>query len=117
MRALIGLDRKVTNVNLPNRGQIPNLPLGTVVETNAALRADMIQPLFAGEVPEAIFPYVERIARENTETVDACFSEDMNTCYRVFAKGHLLKNLTGTQKEALFREMFDRTKEYLTDYR
>ena len=37
IRALLGLCDLVTNVNLPNRGQIPNLPLEAVVETNAVL--------------------------------------------------------------------------------
>ena len=95
MKTLLGLGTKVTNVNLPNRGQIPNLPLGAVVETNAALRADMIQPLFAGEVPESIFPYVDRIAKENSRTVDACFSEDRKMAYEAFSVGHLLSNQIG----------------------
>ena len=117
MKALLGLETKVTNVNLPNRGQIPNLPLGAVVETNAALRADMIQPLFAGEVPESIFPYVDRIAKENGRTVDACFSEDRKTAYEAFSGGHLLNNLKETEKKDLFETMFKGTKAYLSMYR
>ena len=35
IRAILGLHEFVTNVNLPNMGQIPNLPMGAVVETNA----------------------------------------------------------------------------------
>ena len=35
MRAILGLRDLVTNVNIPNLGQIPNLPFGAVVETNA----------------------------------------------------------------------------------
>ena len=116
MKALLGLGTKVTNVNLPNGGQIPDLPIGTVVETNAALRADMIQPVFAGAVPKSIFPYVERIAKENNATVEACFSEDRETAYRAFSNGHLLSGLTEAEKRELFKTMFEHTKEYLSMY-
>lgn len=116
MKALLGLGTKVTNVNLPNRGQIPNLPLGAVVETNAALRANMIQPLFAGEVPKAIFRHVDRIARENVETVEACFSESRDVAYEVFSKGHLINKLKEEEKKELFNTMFEQTKEYLSMY-
>jgi len=37
MKAILGLGDIVTNVNIPNYGQIPNLPIGAVVETNARL--------------------------------------------------------------------------------
>lgn len=42
IRALLGLSDLVTNVNLPNVGQIPNLPMGAVVETNAVFRANSL---------------------------------------------------------------------------
>ena len=52
MCALLGLSDLVTNVNIPNCGQIPNLPIGAVVETNAVFRDDSLQPVFAGEIPQ-----------------------------------------------------------------
>ena len=61
MRALLGLCDLVTNVNIPNRGQIPNLPLGAVVETNAVFRSSSLNPVFAGEIPKEIYPLVARI--------------------------------------------------------
>ena len=62
--ALLGLGELVTNVNIPNQGQIPNLPLGAVVETNAVFRANSLQPVLAGEIPEAIYPLVSKICLE-----------------------------------------------------
>ena len=52
IRALLGLHEFVTNVNIPNYGQIPNLPIGAVVETNAVFRNGNLTPVFAGPVPE-----------------------------------------------------------------
>ena len=61
IRALLGLCDLVTNVNLPNRGQIPNLPLGAVVETNAVFRANSLDPVLAGPIPAPIYPLIARI--------------------------------------------------------
>ncbi len=48
IKALLGLEPLTTNVNLPNQGQIPNLPLGHIVETNALFRYNDLRPIFAG---------------------------------------------------------------------
>jgi alpha-galactosidase len=55
IKALCGLARVVSNVNLPNvYGQIGNIPAGTVVETNAVFSRDDLRPLHAGNVPDNI---------------------------------------------------------------
>ena len=117
MRALLGLSEMITNVNLPNQGQISNLPIGTIVETNAAFRDGMFQPLFAGEVPESIYPLISRAARENEDIVDAGFSEDLKFCCEKFKKLNMLKTLTEEQKESLFWEMIEGTKAYLPNFK
>lgn len=68
IRALCGLDRMVSNVNIPNTGrQIANLPETAIVETNAVFERDAIRPLLAGSVPEnireLIMPHVENHER------------------------------------------------------
>ena len=40
--------------NLPNVGQIPNLPLNTIVETPVVVNGAGIQPVHAGELPLAV---------------------------------------------------------------
>jgi len=55
IRALAGLSRIVSNVNIPNTaGQIANLPRTAIVETNAIFERDAIRPIFAGSVPQDI---------------------------------------------------------------
>ncbi len=68
IKALCGLGRVVSNVNIPNTGrQIPNLPEGAVVETNAVFERDAIRPVLAGSLPENIrqlvMPHVENHER------------------------------------------------------
>ena len=116
MRALLGLDKLVTNVNVPNRGQIPNLPLGSVVETNAVFSADSVIPVLAGEVPDSIYEKIRKVNEENDRAVEAAFSEDLGVCFEVFCASHLLKDLTDEQKKALFDEMYEGTKKYLGMY-
>ena len=56
----------VSNVNLPNRGQVAGLPLGAIVESNARFSGLGIQPLFAGQLPAGVEllvrPHAERQA-------------------------------------------------------
>lgn len=71
IRALLGLRDLVTNVNIPNYGQIPNLPIGAVVETNACFRANSLNPVFAGNIPDTIYPLISRVCGEQERVVDA----------------------------------------------
>ncbi|MBO5271136.1 MAG: alpha-glucosidase/alpha-galactosidase, partial [Clostridia bacterium] len=116
IRALLGLSTMVTNINIPNRGQISNLPIGTIVETNAAFRDGSLQPVLAGAVPESIYPMISRAAAENDAMLDAAFSLDLSYACEKFCMLNLLKRLTRAEKEALFHEMVEGTKAYLTDY-
>lgn len=55
IKALCGLERVVSNVNIPNTCyQITNLPQNAVVETNAVFERDAIRPVLAGSVPEQV---------------------------------------------------------------
>ncbi|MCM1189156.1 MAG: alpha-glucosidase/alpha-galactosidase [bacterium] len=68
IKALCGLDRVISNVNIPNTGrQIANLPENAVVETNAVFERDAIRPVLAGSIPEPvrqlILPHVENHER------------------------------------------------------
>lgn len=90
IKALCGLERVISNVNIPNRaGQIANLPESAVVETNAVFERDAIRPVLAGSIPEPvrqlILPHVEnheRIMRvvkggsRDTELVEEAFRND-----------------------------------------
>lgn len=54
LRALLGLGDFITNVNIPNQGQIANLPMDVVVETNALFSNDRVKPLIAGKLPQGV---------------------------------------------------------------
>jgi len=117
IRALLGLTPMITNVNLPNRGQISNLPIGAIVETNAAFRNDSFAPVWAGAVPDSIYPMISRASRENEAAIEVGFSGDLAFAWEKFRELNMIKTLNETQKKDLFDEMIRNTKSYLSDYR
>ena len=115
IRALLGLSELVTNVNLPNVGQIPNLPLGAVVETNAAFRSDQVTPLYSGAVPKEIYPLISRIAGEQELITEAGLARDPELAFTAFVNDPLVTVSVG-EARALFGEMMENTASYLTMY-
>ena len=115
MRALLGLADLITNVNIPNRGQIPNLPLGAVVETNAIFRSNELTPVLAGEIPTSIYPLVSKICAEQEAVSDAIAKRDIEAIFNAFASDPLVTcGIDDARK--MFNEMVENTKEYLKDY-
>ena len=115
IRALLGLCDLVTNVNIPNQGQIPNLPLGAVVETNAVFRAGSLTPVLAGPIPEEIYPLIARICWEQELLSVGIAQRDTEKIFAAFANDPLVTcGLDNARR--LFREMCENTREYLTMY-
>ena len=115
MRAILGLHDFVTNVNLPNIGHIPNLPMGAVVETNAVFSADSVRPVMAGEIPQEIYPLVSRICGEQELVSKAIANRDLEGIFNAFVSDPLV-TCTYDEAKELFREMVQNTKKYLTSY-
>ena len=115
MRALLGLDTLVTNANIPNVGQIPNLPLGAVVETNAVFRDGTLTPVMAGSIPDSIYHLVARICEEQEKLDAAIAARNVQGIFEVFA-GDPLVTCTAEDAKKLFCEMVMNTKDHLTMY-
>ena len=115
MRSLLGLRDLVTNVNIPNCGQIPNLPLGAVVETNAHFSADSVRPVFAGPVPQSVYPLVSRVCGIQEMTVEAAMNRDLELAFQAFCMD---PNMELGLKDAriLYNTMVENTAKYLTMY-
>ncbi|MBP5237043.1 MAG: alpha-glucosidase/alpha-galactosidase [Clostridia bacterium] len=116
MTALLGGDGLITNVNLPNTGQIPNLPLGTVVETNAVFTSAGVVPVFAGSIPEPIKPLIDRSADLQPLILEAAWRKDLSLAFEAFVCEQQ-NNLSLTDSEKLFRKMVHNTKNYLEMYK
>jgi alpha-galactosidase len=112
IKALLGLGELVSNVNIPNAGQIPNVPLGAVVETNALFRRDFIGPVFAGEIPGNILALVMPHALSQSVVLKAALECDYGLALNAFLNDPLV-NLLPEDGEKLFDTMLRNTKDYL----
>ena len=113
--ALLGLGDMMTNCNLPNTGQIPNLPQDAVVETNAYFSQDSVRPLVAGALPEGVLNLVEPHVRNQEMIVEAGLTRDVDLAFRaVFSDP--LTTLPVDMAWSMFREMIEATKAYLPGF-
>ena len=118
IRALCGLDRMISNVNIPNTNrQIPNLPADAVVETNAVFERDAIRPLIAGSLPEnvraLILPHIEN----HESTLEAALTCNKELVVKAFMNDPLIagKNCSETDVRRLADDMIQGTIKYLPD--
>ncbi len=116
IEALLGYSDFISNVNVPNMGQISNLPLGVVVETNASFRTDTVTPMVAGPLPDSLYGLIAPIVAEQEMVVEAGLTRDIELAFRAFAaSNHMPLSVEDARK--LFDEMIENTKEYLTEYK
>lgn len=115
IRALLGLGDFVTNVNLPNKGQIPNLPIGAIVECNAAFRDSSLTPVFAGNIPDSIYALISKTVGQQRMILEAAYNYDLEKAFTAFTNDALV-TLDVESARKLFNEMTQNTKEYLKDY-
>ncbi|WP_039765141.1 MULTISPECIES: alpha-glucosidase/alpha-galactosidase [unclassified Caldicellulosiruptor] len=113
VKAILGLDTLVTNVNLPNMGQIPNLPIGAIVETNAVFTHDDVRPVYAGKLPSDLASIMTRHISNQELIVKAALEKDLNLAKRVFLNDPAVERLPQNKAEQLFDEMINNTKKYL----
>ncbi len=113
IKALCGLERVVSNVNISNAGhQIANLPENAVVETNAVFERDAIRPVLAGSVPEQvrqlIIPHLEN--HDRIMQVVLGDNRDVDLVVEAFQNDPLVKGrATKEQVQALVRDMMSAT--------
>ncbi|WP_053374953.1 family 4 glycosyl hydrolase [Paenibacillus sp. FJAT-27812] len=112
LKGLIGLQSFVTNVNLPNAGQMKGIPLGAVVETNAAFSGNSLKPIHAGELPVEVNSLVLRHVMNQETILKAALERDENLAFHAFVNDPLV-TIGINEAEELFETMLMKTKSYL----
>lgn len=116
MRALMGFETIVSNVNMPNMGQMPQLPPGSIVETNCVFANDMLRPVVSKPLPQGAAALVSR-ANANIELCYEGIKErDLDKIFASFVNQPLCGTLSHDQARALFAEMCENTRDYLAPY-
>ena len=116
MKGILGLGDWVTNVNLPNKGQIKEVPEGAVVETNAAFRSQMVTPLVSGKLPDEIHNLIIRHIYNQEIIIKAAFKKDKELAFKAFANDPLVTIGMDKARE-LFNIMLENTKNYLPGWK
>ncbi|MBP3646659.1 MAG: alpha-glucosidase/alpha-galactosidase [Clostridia bacterium] len=115
LKAILGLGDLVSNVNVPNRGQIPNLPLGAIVETNALFGRDRIEPIYAGEVPAGILPLISRHIYNQENTLRAALDCDRKLGLATFMNDPQMGAVSLEDGQKLFDDMLEAQRKYLPE--
>ena len=115
LKALLGMGDMVSNVNIPNRGQIPNLPIGAVVETNALFGLNRIEPVLAGPVPENILPLIARHVFNQKNALKAAMTCDRVLGFTTFMNDPQLSGVSPEDGRKLFDDMLEAQRAFLPE--
>lgn len=92
IKALCGLTRVVSNVNIPNTNrQISNLPENAIVETNALFEGDAIRPIMAGAIPENVLALITPHVENHERIMEAALTSNLDLVEEAFANDPLIK--------------------------
>lgn len=115
MKSILGLGDFISNVNIPNYGQIPNLPIGAIVETNALFGRNRIQPIFAGKMPENILGLVSRHVYNQENTLKAALLCDRSLGLSTFMNDPQMGAISLEDGKKLFDDMLENQREFLPE--
>lgn len=105
IKALCGLGRLISNVNIPNTSkQIWNVPEAAVVETNAVFDRDSIRPIAAGEIPENVLALVMPHVDNQERILKAAVDVDKELLLEAFLNDPLVKDRVSEEEARLLME-------------
>ena len=103
--------------NLPNNGQIANLPHEAVIETMCQVNIDGFQPLPMGKLPEQVMPLVKIHCDIQLMTLDAGLTGDRELALKALSMDPLCSKLNEQDCRAMGNELLEATKEYLPQFK
>ena len=99
----------VTNVNLPNQGQMPDLPFGAVVETNALFGRNSVRPILTKGLPAPIRVLTMVHVQIQEGLLEAAYARDLDKAFAVFLNDPQIARINRAQAAQLFKTMTDKT--------
>ena len=111
LNAHYGQNRILRTVNLPNNGQVNNLPYGSVLETTCSVSQNGFEPLNFGELPPGITSILLRILGTQALTVQAALQADRKLAIQALIAGETVK--TEAEAEKVMDTILDTHRSYL----
>jgi alpha-galactosidase/6-phospho-beta-glucosidase family protein len=99
--------------NLPNTGQISNLPKGTVVETAVRVDSNGFTPLAFGDLPESVIGFIEPWTRVYDLTVKACLQKSKTLALQALRLDPVCSHLTTPQVREMGERLLKAHKKYV----
>jgi alpha-galactosidase/6-phospho-beta-glucosidase family protein len=112
--AMVTGKNSVNIVNLPNEGQIRDLPVGAVVETYGAISGLGASGVAFGEFPAPIVALVRPHVFNQEMIVEAGLTGDMDLAFQAFLNDPLVSHHPDSQN--MFEEMFEAHSQYLPQF-
>ncbi len=116
MKAILGHKQVISNVNLPNTGQCPQLPMGSIVETNCIFTNNQVKPVVSKPLPLAVLHMVYKAANNIDTLYEGIKQRDFEKIFACFMNQALCSTLTLEEGRSLFKEMIKNTRTYLEDF-
>ena len=113
IRAITTNEKYIGIMNLPNNGQISNLPKDAVVETYGVIDALGANSISFGNLPAGVQSILEHHIRQQEMTVEAAMSGSRGLALQVLLNDPLSSRLTIPQASQLLDEMLEANKQFL----
>ncbi|MEI8244985.1 MAG: hypothetical protein WCI51_04095 [Lentisphaerota bacterium] len=116
IKAFISNKPFIDVVNLPNIGQISNLPLGAVVETMGLVDARGFTPLAVGKLPDKVLPLVEIQCHVQQITLQAALTGNKDLAFQALRLDPLCSHLSAEEVTAMGKELMTATAAWLPQF-
>ena len=116
IKALLGMESLVTNINHINIGQALGLPLGQVVETNALFRFNSVELITTSKLPTCVEVMIKKHMTGHDLLIKCFQTRDLYYAKHALANDPLCQHLSMDQIFKLFDEMYAELKDYLKYY-
>ena len=116
IKAILGLADLVTNVNLPNKGQMKGYPLGAVVETNALFSENSVEPIEAEPLPVEVNALIIKHVYHHEAFIKALKTKDIELVKNIIADDPQCGVASYEEVSRIFDKIYEHNRESLDYY-
>lgn len=116
MKAILGLGDLVTNVNLPNKGQMKGYPMGAVVETNAIFSKNSVEPIESTPLPLEVDAMLIKHVYHHEAFIKALRNKDIQAVKAIIADDPQCGGASYEDVSRIFDKIYEHNKESLDYY-
>lgn len=116
IEAIINGGELIDVINLPNKGQISNLPKGSIVETLGVVNSIGFTPFVVGELPEQILNLVRPHVINQNMIVEAALEGDMDKAFWALYNDPMCAHLKISEVKEMGMKLLKAHKRYLPQF-